>query len=82
LGYDVAVTSVWGTPNMIESGLNLELLTASKYGHAIHIWDLRRCRVIQSLDLGAEHQMALELVLRKISRLRYGLGAAITESGA
>jgi selenium-binding protein 1 len=61
LGYDVAVTSEWGTPNMIESGLNLELLTAGKYGHAIHIWDLRRRRVMQSLDLGAEHQMALEL---------------------
>jgi len=61
LGYDVAVTSEWGTPNMIENGLNLELLTAGKYGHAIHIWDLRRRRVIQSLDLGAEHQMALEL---------------------
>src|SRR6185437_8856758 len=61
LGYDVAVTSEWGTPNMIENGLNLELLTAGKYGHGIHIWDLRRRRVIQSLDLGAEHQMALEL---------------------
>jgi methanethiol oxidase len=61
LGYDVAVTSEWGTPNMIENGLNFELLTAGKYGHAIHIWDLRRRRVIQSLDLGAEHQMALEL---------------------
>jgi methanethiol oxidase len=61
LGYDVAVTSEWGTPNMIENGLNLELLTAGKYGHAIHIWDLRRRRVMQSLDLGAEHQMALEL---------------------
>ena len=61
LGYDVAVTSEWGTPNMVENGLNLELLTAGKYGHAIHIWDLRRRRVIQSLDLGAEHQMALEL---------------------
>jgi len=61
LGYDVAVTSEWGTPNMVENGLNLELLTAGKYGHAIHIWDLRRRRAIQSLDLGAEHQMALEL---------------------
>src|SRR5216683_4663346 len=61
LGYDVAVTSEWGTPNMVENGLNLERLNAGKYGHAIHIWDLRRRRAIQSLDLGAEHQMALEL---------------------
>jgi selenium-binding protein 1 len=29
LGHDVAVTSEWGTPNMVENGLNLELLTAA-----------------------------------------------------
>jgi selenium-binding protein 1 len=61
LGHDVAVTSEWGTPNMIEHGLNLDLLTAGRYGHSIHIWDLRRRRHLQALELGAEHQMALEL---------------------
>jgi selenium-binding protein 1 len=40
LGYDVAVTSEWGTPNMVENGVNPELLLAGKYGHSLHIWDL------------------------------------------
>ena len=61
LGYDVAITSEWGTPNMIENGVNPDLLLGGKYGHALHLWDLRKRRHLQTLDLGAEHQMALEL---------------------
>jgi selenium-binding protein 1 len=61
LGYDVAVTSEWGTPNMIENGVVPDLLLGGKYGHALHVWDLRRRRHLKSLDIGAEHQMALEL---------------------
>jgi selenium-binding protein 1 len=61
LGYDVAVTSEWGTPNMVENGVNPELLLAGKYGHSLHFWDLRKRRHLQALDLGAEQQMVLEL---------------------
>ena len=61
LGWDVAVTSEWGTPNMIENGVVPELLLGNQYGHAIHIWNLRNRRHLKSLDVGAENQMALEL---------------------
>ena len=61
LGYDTMITSEWGTPNMIESGLVPELLLAGKYGHRLHMWDLHRRRHVQALDLGQEYQMALEL---------------------
>jgi len=61
LGYDVAVTSEWGTPNMVENGVIPELLLGGKYGHHLHIWDLRKRRHLQALDLGAEQQMVLEL---------------------
>jgi selenium-binding protein 1 len=61
LGHDTMVTSEWGTPNMIENGLVPELLLNSKYGHQLHIWDLRRRRHLQTLDLGAEQQLVLEL---------------------
>jgi selenium-binding protein 1 len=61
LGHDVAVTSEWGTPNMIEGGINPDLLLGGKYGHALHIWDLRRRRHLKSLDIGTENQMPLEL---------------------
>ncbi len=61
LGYDVAVTSEWGTPKMVENGVQPELLLQNKYGHALHLWDLRKRRHVRTLDIGAEHQMALEL---------------------
>ncbi|MCI0624263.1 MAG: selenium-binding family protein [Acidobacteria bacterium] len=61
LGHDTMVTSEWGTPNMIENGLVPDLLLNSQYGRRIHIWDLRRRRHLQALDLGAEQQMVLEL---------------------
>jgi methanethiol oxidase len=61
LGYDTLITSEWGTPNMVETGVNPELLLKGQYGHALHIWDLRRRRHVQTLDLGAEQQMVLEL---------------------
>ena len=41
--------------------MNPELLLAGKYGHALHVWDLRKRRHLQTLDLGAEQQMVLEL---------------------
>ena len=62
LSQDVMVTSEWGTPDMIEDGIVPELLLAGKYGHALHFWDLRKRRhARRSVDLGAEHQMVLEL---------------------
>lgn len=61
LGYDTLLTSEWGTPNMVVHGLNPEILLKGGYGHALHVWDLRRRRHVQTLDLGAEQQMVLEL---------------------
>jgi selenium-binding protein 1 len=61
LGYDTLITSEWGTPRMVEHGVLGDELLAAKYGHRIHVWDLHRRRHVQSLDLGSEHQMVLEL---------------------
>ncbi len=61
IGYDTLLTSEWGLPNMVEDGINPELLLGNKYGHHLHVWDMRRRRHKQAIDLGAEHQMVLEL---------------------
>ncbi len=61
IGHDVMVTSEWGTPNMFEDGLKLEDVVNQRYGHKLHFWDLRKRRHMQTVDLGPEHQMALEL---------------------
>jgi selenium-binding protein 1 len=61
LGQDTLLTSEWGTPNMVEAGVNPDLLLAGKYGHALHVWNLSDGRHVQEIDLGAEQQMVLEL---------------------
>jgi selenium-binding protein 1 len=61
LGYDTLISSEWGTPTMIENGVNPEILLKGGYGHSLHVWDLRKRRHVQALDLGAEQQMVLEL---------------------
>jgi methanethiol oxidase len=61
LGHDTAITSEWGSPKMVENGVNPEALLAGKYGHRLHVWDLRKRRHLQALDLGPEQQMVLEL---------------------
>ncbi len=61
LGHDTMITSEWGTPNMVKDGVNPDILLKGGYGHALHLWDLRTRRHLQTLELGAEQQMALEL---------------------
>ncbi|MGY1692692.1 selenium-binding family protein [Geodermatophilus sp. SYSU D01105] len=61
LNQNTLVSSEWGTPSMVEDGLVPELLLGGRYGHQLHFWDLAEGRHRQTVDLGAEHQMVLEL---------------------
>jgi selenium-binding protein 1 len=78
LGCDTMITSEWGTPSMFENGANPELLLAGKYGHQLHVWDLRRRRHRQVLDLGAEQQMVLELRPAHDPSEAYGFAGVVT----
>ena len=78
LGHDTMITSEWGTPNMVEAGVNPELLLGGKYGHALHVWDLRKRTHRQTLDLGAEQQMVLELRPAHDPTEAYGFVGVVT----
>ncbi|TAN32043.1 selenium-binding protein [bacterium] len=78
LGYDTAITSEWGTPNMVEAGVNAETLLAGGYGHKLHIWDLPKRRHRQEIDLGSEHQMVLELRPAHNPTRAYGFAGVVT----
>jgi methanethiol oxidase len=77
LGVDTMVTSTWGTPNMVKDGVNPELLLTGKYGHKLHVWDLRRRRHVQELELGPEQQMALELRPAHDPTRAYGFASVV-----
>jgi methanethiol oxidase len=77
IAHDVVVTSEWGTPSMIEDGVNADLLLGREYGHALHFWDLRKRRHLQRVDLGDEHQMVLELRPAHDPRKTYGFAGVV-----
>lgn len=63
---------------MVENGVNPELLLAGKYGHSLHFWDIRKRHHLQSLDLGAEQQMVLELRPAHDPAEAYGFAGVVT----
>jgi len=77
LGYDTMISSEWGTPDTFEDGLKPEVLLSGKYGRHIHIWDLRRRRHQQELDLGPEQQLIFELRAAHDPTKAYGFVNAV-----
>lgn len=61
LPHNYMVASEWGLPPQFENGLVMEDLLNNRYGHRLHFWDLRKRRHIQTVDLGANQQMVLEV---------------------
>ena len=77
---DYMVTSEWGLPPQYENGIVPEDLLANKYGHRIHFWDLRARRNVQTIDLGANHQMALEVRPAHDPVREYGFLGVVVDS--
>src|SRR4051794_29769257 len=80
IGYDTLLTSEWGTPSMVEDGVQADLLLNGKYGHHLHVWDLKRRRHQQAIDLGAEQQMVLELRPAHDPRKPYGFVGVVVST--
>ncbi|MFI2811378.1 MULTISPECIES: selenium-binding family protein [Microbulbifer] len=80
LAQDVMVTSEWGTPRQFENGLVPEELLGQKYGHRIHFWDLRKRKLSQTIDLGKQHQMVLELRPAHDPRKTYGFAGVVVST--
>jgi selenium-binding protein 1 len=80
LNQGTVLTSEWGTPKMVEDGLQGDLLLGNKYGHQLHVWDLEKRRHLQAIDLGEEHQMVLELRPAHDPRKAYGFVGVVTNT--
>jgi selenium-binding protein 1 len=77
IAHDTMITSEWGKPHQFENGVVPEDLLAGKYGHQLHFWDMRKRRKVQTVDLGAEQQMVLELRPAHDPRKTYGFAAVV-----
>ena len=52
LNHDTVITSEWGTPSMIENGLNPEDLLGRRFGHHLNFWSMSERTLTQRIDLG------------------------------
>ncbi|HSL29115.1 MAG TPA: selenium-binding protein SBP56-related protein [Anaerolineales bacterium] len=77
LTHDVMITSEWGKPSQFEGGVVPEDLLAGKYGHQLHFWDMRKRCKMQTVDLGADQQMVLELRPAHDPLKTYGFAAVV-----
>lgn len=77
---DWMVSSEWGLPPQFENGIVAEDLLANRYGHRLHFWDLRGRRHMQTIDLGANHQMALEVRPAHDPTREYGFVGVVVDT--
>jgi selenium-binding protein 1 len=80
LPQDYMVSSEWGLPPQFENGIVAEDLLSNKYGHSIHFWDLRKRKNIQTIDLGENHQMALEIRPAHDPKKSYGFCGVVVDT--
>ncbi|MHC4176767.1 MAG: selenium-binding protein SBP56-related protein, partial [Planctomycetota bacterium] len=58
---NVMVSSEWAAPNTFGPGFKLEDVEAGKYGRRLHFWDWHQRRIRQTVDLGPEGLIPLEV---------------------
>jgi selenium-binding protein 1 len=55
------ISSEWGAPNTFQDGFNPADVAEGKYGRRLHFWDLESRKKVQTIDLGDEGLIPLEI---------------------
>ena len=55
------ISSEWGAPNTFQDGFNPADVAAGKYGRKLHFWDLEKRAMTQTIDLGDDGWIPLEI---------------------
>ena len=78
---NVMVSSEWAAPNTFGPGFKLEDVKAGKYGQCLQFWDWKARKIGQTLDLGSEGMIPLEVRFRHNPNSPHGFaGAALSSS--
>jgi selenium-binding protein 1 len=79
--HNVMVSSEWGAPKTFYPGFDLNDVAAGNYGHQLHFWDWTTHEIIQSVDLGEEGMIPLELRFHHDPDSLHGfVGAALSSN--
>lgn len=79
--HNIMVSSELGAPKTYVPGFNLDDVSAGLYGRRIHFWDWQARRIVQSVDLGAEGLIPLEVRFQHNPDSQHGyVGAALSST--
>ncbi|HUE72070.1 MAG TPA: selenium-binding family protein [Pirellulaceae bacterium] len=79
--HNVMLSSEWGAPKTTRPGFNLEDVKAGKYGHHLHFWDWTERKIAQSIDLGEQGLIPLEVRFHHNPDSTHGfVGAALSST--
>uniref|UniRef100_A0A8C3ARU5 Methanethiol oxidase n=1 Tax=Cyclopterus lumpus TaxID=8103 RepID=A0A8C3ARU5_CYCLU len=59
--HNVMISTEWGAPKALANGFNPAHVKEGLYGRSIHVWDWTTHRKLQTLDLGEEGAIPLEI---------------------
>lgn len=78
---NVMISSEWAAPKTYYPGFDLEDVEAGKYGRRLHVWDWEGGTVEQTIDLGEEGQIPLEVRFLHTPESTHGyVGAALSSN--
>jgi len=78
--HNMMVSTEWAAPNTFMPGFDLEDVGKGKYGHSIHLWDFEGKRIQESVDLGDEGHIPLEVRFHHDPDSTHGFVAATLSS--
>lgn len=79
--HNVMVSSEWSAPNTFRTGFDPKLVAEGKYGRHLHFWDFQRRSIVQSVDLGEEGLIPLEVRFHHDPTSTHGfVGAALSSA--
>ncbi|CAA9564211.1 MAG: selenium binding protein [uncultured Thermomicrobiales bacterium] len=79
--HNVMISSEWAAPKTYGGGFNLEDVQAGKYGQQIHFWDWEKREIAQTIDLGSNGLIPLEVRFHHDPDSAHGfVGAALSST--
>ncbi len=79
--HNAMVSSEWSAPNTFKEGFDPNDVAAGKYGRQLHFWDWEKHEIVQSVDLGEEGLIPLEVRFHHDPESTHGfVGAALSSN--
>jgi len=79
--HNVMISSQWAAPNTVRAGFKLTDVQAGKYGQRLHFWDWQKRTIAQTIDLGGDGLIPLEVRFHHDPDSTHGfVGAALSSS--